>query len=248
MTVTVTVPATMSYDGTEHIYSDDSNPTTGLDGGGHVDRFTPAIKDVVSVASYAVSTVATASADAVTASNAAIAATAKYDEFDDRYLGAKTVAPTLDNDGNALLVGAMYFNSSVSKMQVWTGSSWQDTGSSINGTMNRYSYTATASQTTFSAIYDIGYVDVYYNGVKLSPVNDFAATNGTTIVLTTGAVSGTIIDIIGYGVFEVADLYNIYTKTETNTLLLAKQDDITYAGTALPVDITALLHTTALYF
>ena len=54
MTVTVTVPSTMSYDGTEHIYTDDSDPITGLDGGGHVERFTPAIKDVVSVASYVV--------------------------------------------------------------------------------------------------------------------------------------------------------------------------------------------------
>jgi hypothetical protein len=52
MTVTVTIPPVMSYDGTSHIYSDDSDPSTGLDGGGHVERFVPAIKDVVSVAEY----------------------------------------------------------------------------------------------------------------------------------------------------------------------------------------------------
>ena len=62
MTVTVTVPSTMSYDGTTHTYTDDSDPITGLDGGGHVERFTPAVKDVVSVANYVVNqTITTAS-------------------------------------------------------------------------------------------------------------------------------------------------------------------------------------------
>ena len=48
-----------------------------------------------------------------------------YDQFDDRYLGSKTVEPTVDNDGNALLVGAMYFNSTNNLMKVYNGSSWQ---------------------------------------------------------------------------------------------------------------------------
>lgn len=54
MTVTVTVPATMSSDGTVHIYTDDSNPTTGLDGGGHVTRLLPLILDNVYITNYAV--------------------------------------------------------------------------------------------------------------------------------------------------------------------------------------------------
>jgi len=65
MTVTVTVPATMSSDGLVHTYTDDSDPTTGLDGGGHVERFTPAVKDVVSVANY-VTTQAAVATDNVT--------------------------------------------------------------------------------------------------------------------------------------------------------------------------------------
>jgi hypothetical protein len=51
-------------------------------------------------------------------------AAASFDSFDDRYLGAKTSDPTLDNDGNALLVGALYFNSSVSEMRAWNGTAW----------------------------------------------------------------------------------------------------------------------------
>ena len=75
-----------------------------------------------------------ASAASTSASNAASAQTAaeaardqtlaSFDSFDDRYLGAKTSDPTLDNDGNALVAGALYFNSSSGIMKVYTGSAW----------------------------------------------------------------------------------------------------------------------------
>lgn len=49
-----------------------------------------------------------------------------YDQFDDRYLGAKASDPTLDNDGNTLVTGALYFNTSDPKqMKVYNGSAWQ---------------------------------------------------------------------------------------------------------------------------
>lgn len=49
-----------------------------------------------------------------------------YDNFDDRYLGPKATAPTLDNDGNALIAGALYFNTTEPAMKVYTGSVWVD--------------------------------------------------------------------------------------------------------------------------
>jgi hypothetical protein len=49
---------------------------------------------------------------------------AAYDNFDDRYLGAKSSNPTVDNDGNALLAGALYFNTVAPEMRLWTGSAW----------------------------------------------------------------------------------------------------------------------------
>ena len=49
---------------------------------------------------------------------------AAYDAFDDRYLGSKTSDPTLDNDGNALIAGAIYFNSVSGVMRLYTGSAW----------------------------------------------------------------------------------------------------------------------------
>jgi hypothetical protein len=68
---------------------------------------------------------ATAAAGSATAAaGSATAAAASYDSFDDRYLGPKSTDPTLDNDGNALLTGALYFNTSTNEMRVYTGSAW----------------------------------------------------------------------------------------------------------------------------
>lgn len=58
------------------------------------------------------------------ASSAAAAATS-YDNFDDRYLGDKSSAPATDNDGDALVIGALYFNTSDDEMKVYTSSGWQ---------------------------------------------------------------------------------------------------------------------------
>jgi hypothetical protein len=78
-------------------------------------------------------TSATASANSATASatsatNAATSETnaaASFDSFDDRYLGAKSSDPSVDNDGDALLTGALYFNSSDNVMKNYTGSAWE---------------------------------------------------------------------------------------------------------------------------
>ena len=58
------------------------------------------------------------------AESARDATLAAYDQFDDRYLGTKTSDPSVDNDGNALVAGALYFNSSSGVMKLYTGSAW----------------------------------------------------------------------------------------------------------------------------
>lgn len=71
------------------------------------------------------STSASSAASAQTAAEAARdSALSAYDNFDDRYLGAKASNPTLDNDGNALLAGSLYFNTVVPEMRLYTGSAW----------------------------------------------------------------------------------------------------------------------------
>ena len=66
----------------------------------------------------------TATTKASEASTSATNAAASYDSFDDRYLGAKGSAPSADNDANALIVGALYFNTTSNTMNVWNGSAW----------------------------------------------------------------------------------------------------------------------------
>ena len=84
-------------------------------------------------------TSATASDTAKTAAQAAqAAAEAAADNFDDTYLGAKASDPTVDNDGDALTAGDLYFNTTNDVLRVYTGSAWQDaavdtTGFASNG-------------------------------------------------------------------------------------------------------------------
>jgi hypothetical protein len=70
-------------------------------------------------------TSATNASNAQTAAEAARDATlAAYDSFDDRYLGSKSSNPSVDNDGNALVAGALYYNTTVPEMRLYTGSAW----------------------------------------------------------------------------------------------------------------------------
>ena len=173
-----------------------------------------------------------ASTSASNAATSATSAAASYDSFDDRYLGAKSSSPTLDNDGDALLTGALYWDTTAEEMRVYTGTGWTAAGSAVNGTSNRQTYTATSGQTSFAITYDVGYVDVYLNGVKLLQGTDFTATSGTAIVLTTGATSGDIVDIVAYGAFNVANTYTQAAADAKFAQVANNLSDLASASTA----------------
>ena len=90
-----------------------------------------------STSASASSTSATASASSATAAassqtaaaSSATAAAASYDAFDDRYLGSKASDPTVDNDGNTLLDGALYWNTTNNVLMVYDlgGTTWNRT-------------------------------------------------------------------------------------------------------------------------
>ena len=75
-------------------------------------------------ASNASTSASTASTKATEAASSATSAAASFDSFDDRYLGAKSSAPSTDNDGDALIDGALYWNSTSDQMFAWDGSAW----------------------------------------------------------------------------------------------------------------------------
>ena len=98
-------------------------------------------------------------------------------------------------------------------------------GSSGTSQYTRYTYTATGGQTTFSATYTVGYVNVFLNGVMLAPA-DYTATNGTSIVLATGAVAGDIVDILAWSLSEIP---TVQASNVTGDFPVVAMDT-TYAG------------------
>jgi hypothetical protein len=76
-------------------------------------------------AATATSQASTATTKASEAATSATNAAASYDNFDDRYLGAKSSDPSTDNDGDSLITGALYFNTTSNTMKNYTGSAWE---------------------------------------------------------------------------------------------------------------------------
>jgi hypothetical protein len=147
------------------------------------------------------------SATAAAASAAAAATT--YDNFDDRYLGAKTSAPTLDNDGNVLITGAIYWNTPGATMYAWTGSAWGSISSSAE--IYRYRFTAAGGETSVSGaddssqtlVYIAGKEQVYLNGVLLVRGQDYTATDGTSITALSALAASDVLEIITFTALSV---------------------------------------------
>jgi|TARA_Y100000015_G_scaffold20015_1_gene19390 hypothetical protein len=99
---------------------------------GHATTATTKASEAATSATNA-ATSATAADTAKTAAQAAqTAAEAAADNFDDTYLGAKASDPTVDNDGDALTAGDLYFNTSSNELKVYNGSSWQVAASDVS--------------------------------------------------------------------------------------------------------------------
>ena len=74
-----------------------------------------------------------AAASATAAQTAQAAAELAADNFEDLYLGAKSSDPTVDNDGDALTTGDLFFHSGTNNLRVYNGSAWEDAAISTNG-------------------------------------------------------------------------------------------------------------------
>ena len=77
-----------------------------------------------SSASTATTQATNAASSATAAQTAQAAAEAALDGFTDIYLGAFSSDPTLDNDGDALTAGDLYFNTVSNRIKVYSGSAW----------------------------------------------------------------------------------------------------------------------------
>lgn len=116
----------------------------------------------------------TAIAAAASASSSAASAAQSFDDFDDRYLGSKAADPTTDNDGQPLIVGALYWNTPLAKMKAWDGSAWAFWSGDISG----------PSSSTDTSI-------VVFNGINGKLVKESAAkVNDSGDVISNGAQFG----------------------------------------------------------
>ena len=157
--------------------------------------------------------------------------------FANRYRIASS-APT-----SSLDVGDLYFDTTANELKVYKSSGWAAAGSSVNGTSQRFTYTASGGQTTFTGndnnsqnlTYDSPFIDVYLNGVKLVNGTDVTVTSGSSVVLASGATAGDTLDLVAFGTFNVAAINagNITAGTLDNARLPSVISDKTIQATAL---------------
>jgi hypothetical protein len=173
-----------------------------------------------------------AAASAVSAANSAASAATALDNFDDRFLGSKSSLPSVDNDGDPLLTGALvYLNTGTAEqigMYVYDGSSWLKASAASVASIVTYEYTATASQTVFtgnddnavSLSFTGALIQVFLNGVLLSPGDDYT-TSTNTVTLASGAALNDVLVVVAFASFNVA---NTYTQAQADALFATKTE------------------------
>ena len=134
--------------------------------------------------------------------------------FAERYR-VQSGVPSSDND-----VGDLVFDTAANTLKVFGSSGFQNAGSSVNGTSERFTYNITGTPTTLTGAsgtgfaeansntlaYDAGFIDVYLNGVKMVNGTDVTVTSGTSVVFASALSNGDVVDIVTFGTFQVANI------------------------------------------
>ena len=129
---------------------------------------------------------------------------------------------------SSLNVGDLYFDTTANELKVYKSSGWAAAGSTVNGTAARFIYNITGTPTTLSGAsgtgyseasskvlaYDAGFIDIFLNGVKQILGTDVTATSGNSVVFASALAAGDVVDIVGYGTFELANI-SINDLTDT---------------------------------
>lgn len=154
--------------------------------------------------------------------------TAEFEDYRHRYWGDYASAPTEGPEGQALEIGVMYFDTTLDAMRVYGASGWKNAGSAVAGIMDEIApIVATAGQTIFTIPggYDVGYLIIAVNGLVI-PSSDYTATNGSTVVFSTGLTVGDEVSGIKFG---AVTLTSVYTKAQADALYRTIADSYTKA-------------------
>ena len=119
-------------------------------------------------------------------------------------------------------------------------------GDSSSAVWKSYDYTATSNQTSFSGndnnseslSYVAGFVQVFLNGILLDPAVDYAASTGTSIVLTSGASTGDLLQIESFTqIIGTGDiLVDTFPVSSTQTAFTLSQDPVNKSNISVYVE------------
>lgn len=156
---------------------------------------------------------ATSASNALSSATSAAASAALYEDFLDRYLGAKATAPTTDNDGNPLQVGVLYYSENDEELLVWSGSAWV---SPLVSPAIRDSFAGDGSTVAFTLSRDPSTeanTQVYINGIYQN--KSTYSVSGTTLTLSTAPEDGDSIEVM---------------SQKSTSVLMADTDNATYTA------------------
>jgi hypothetical protein len=181
-------------------------------------------------------------ADVVSSAASAAAAAASADAFDDTYLGSKASDPTLDNDGDALTAGDLYFNSTNDILRVYSGSAWQDAAISSTGVVT-LTGTQTLTNKTLTSPKINEDVAVTSTATELNLLDGSTAgtiANSKAVIYSAaGQVNGTTLAIAGTAITSTAAELNLLDDATVTTAEINYSDLATLGTTAASKVFTA---------
>jgi len=180
-----------------------------------------------------VTTVAGISADVTTAATNVTDIT----NFAGVYVGGASSAPTTRVGGAALQTGDLYFNTATDILNVRnSAAAWQSASSAISSTFQRFEYTASGGETSFSGaddnsnslLYDSGFAEAFLNGVLLNDA-DVTMSTGTSATGLAALTAGDKFEVIAHGTATAGDFYSKAAADAKYELI----------GAVTPTDLTA---------